>query len=112
LVNDLDHSIVSKDVAPMILILPQGDKGYWVSWSDGGPRWGDYVASDLRQQVDSKYRTLPDAAHQGIGGLSMGGAGALQLAFNHPDIFGVVGAHSPSLHVDDGTFSEILRHRD
>lgn len=37
----------------------------------------------------------------------MGGAGALQLAFTHPDIFQVVGAHSPSLHLDDGTFSQI-----
>ncbi len=34
----------------------------------------------------------------------MGGAGALQLAFNNPDMFGVVAAHSPSLHLDDGTF--------
>jgi enterochelin esterase-like enzyme len=34
----------------------------------------------------------------------MGGAGALQLAFNHPDLFHTVGAHSPSLHLDDGTF--------
>jgi enterochelin esterase-like enzyme len=37
----------------------------------------------------------------------MGGAGALQLAFNHPDVFRVVGAHSPSLHLDDGTFAGI-----
>jgi enterochelin esterase-like enzyme len=35
----------------------------------------------------------------------MGGAGALQLAFNHPDVFGIVGAHSPALHLDDGTFA-------
>ena len=35
----------------------------------------------------------------------MGGAGALKLAFNHPDVFGVVGADSPSLHLDDGTFT-------
>lgn len=27
----------------------------------------------------------------------MGGTGALQLAFNHPQVFGVVGANSPSL---------------
>ena len=107
LVNDVDQSIVSKDIAPLILILPQGDEGYWVNWANNGPRWGDYVDRDLRRQVDSTYRTLPDAAHRAIGGLSMGGAGALQLAFNHPDIFGVVGAHSPALHLDDNTFSEI-----
>jgi enterochelin esterase-like enzyme len=107
LITDVDRSITSKDINPLIVVLPQGDIGYWVNWADGGPRWGDYVARDLRRQVDATFRTLPDAQHRAIGGLSMGGAGALQIAFNHPDAFGVVGAHSPSLHVDDGTFTAI-----
>ena len=107
LINDADQAIVSKDIAPIIIVMPQGDLGYWVNWPDGGPRWGDYVVHDLRGQIDSTYRTLPDAAHRAIGGLSMGGAGALQLGLSHPDVFGVVGAHSPALHVDDGSFSTI-----
>jgi S-formylglutathione hydrolase FrmB len=107
LVNDVDRSITSKDISPLIVVLPQGDIGYWVNWPDGGPRWADYVVRDLRRQVDATFRTLPDASHRAVGGLSMGGAGALQLAFNHPDTFGVAGAHSPSLHVDDGTFSAV-----
>jgi enterochelin esterase-like enzyme len=107
LVNDVDRSIQSKDIRPMIVVMPQGDLGYWVNWAGDGPRWGDFVARDLRRQVDATFRTLPDASHRAVGGLSMGGAGALQLAFNHPEIFSVVGAHSPSLHLDDGTFSQI-----
>jgi enterochelin esterase-like enzyme len=107
LVNDADRSIQSKDIRPLIIVMPQGDLGYWVNWVGDGPRWGDYVARDLRRQIDATFRTLPDSSHRAIGGLSMGGAGALQLAFTHPDIFGVAGAHSPSLHLDDGTFSAI-----
>jgi enterochelin esterase-like enzyme len=107
LIADADRSIQSKDLRPLIIVLPQGDLGYWVNWAGDGPRWGDYVTHDVRRQVDATFRTLPDASHRAIGGLSMGGAGALQLAFNHPEIFQVVGAHSPSLHVDDGTFSGI-----
>jgi enterochelin esterase-like enzyme len=107
LINDVDRSIVSKDIRPLIVVLPQGDLGYWVNWVDDGPRWADYIAEDLRGHVDATFRTLADPSHRAIGGLSMGGAGALQLAFNHPDIFQVVGSHSPSLHVDDGTFAGI-----
>ena len=107
LVDDVDRSIESKDMKPLIVVMPQGDLSYWVNWVDGGPRWGDYVARDVRRQVDATFRTLPDASHRAIGGLSMGGAGALQLAFTHPDVFHVVGAHSPSLHLDDGTFAGI-----
>jgi enterochelin esterase-like enzyme len=104
IVDALDRMIVAQSVQPIILILPQGDTGYWVNQPDG-PRWGDYVASDLVRQVDATFRTVPSGMERAIGGLSMGGAGALQLAFNHPDVFGIVGAHSPALHLDDGTFS-------
>jgi enterochelin esterase-like enzyme len=107
LATNVDRSIVSKDINPLIVIVPQGDLGYWVNWANGGARWGDYIARDLRRHVDATYRTLPDASHRAIGGLSMGGAGAMQLAFTHPETFGVVAAHSPSLHLDDGTFAGI-----
>ncbi|HEY7063013.1 MAG TPA: alpha/beta hydrolase-fold protein [Chloroflexota bacterium] len=83
-------------IQPFLMVLPQGDEAYWLNHA-GGPRWGDAIADDLVPQVDATYRTLPDRASRAIGGLSMGGHGALQLAFNHPDVFGVAGAHSPTL---------------
>ena len=100
-VNEADRLIVGLEIHPLIIVFPQGDYSYWVNHVDG-PRWGDYVAVDLVRHVDATFRTLPLAARRGIGGLSMGGHGALQLAFNHPQVFGVVGAHSPSLREEDG----------
>jgi enterochelin esterase-like enzyme len=38
-----------------------------------------------------------------VGGLSQGGHAALQLSFNYPDVFGVAGAHSPSLRAEEDT---------
>jgi enterochelin esterase-like enzyme len=90
-------------------VLPQGDQGYWVNHINNGPRWGDYLAQDLVQQIDAHYPTLPDARHRAIGGLSMGGWGALYQAFSHPDEFGVVGAHAASLHGDDGSMPFLPR---
>jgi enterochelin esterase-like enzyme len=101
-VDAVDRMTAALEVQPMIVVFPQGDFAYWVNHADGGPRWGDYVAYDLVWHVDATYRTLPSAARRGIGGVSMGAHGALQLAFNHPRVFGVVGAHSPSLREDDG----------
>jgi enterochelin esterase-like enzyme len=85
-------------IQPLIIVMPQGDQSFWSNHSVGDDeRWGDYVAFDLVSYIDATYRTLPTAASRAIGGLSMGGFGALQLAFNHPDIFGTVGGHSPAL---------------
>jgi enterochelin esterase-like enzyme len=102
LVEAVDTLIDSKELHPMMVVMPQGDFSYWMNHVNGGPRWGDYVAFDLVRHIDASFRTLPDPDHRAIGGLSMGGHGALQLAFNHPDVFGVVGAHSPSLHPQTG----------
>jgi enterochelin esterase-like enzyme len=103
LFNVIDSEIHTGDIPPMIVVLPQGDKGYWVDNADDGPRWGEYLSHDLVNIIDTSYRTLRTPEARAIGGLSMGGYGALYQAFTHPDIFGVVGAHSPSLHVDDGS---------
>jgi S-formylglutathione hydrolase FrmB len=92
LIDVADQEIRTGSLAPMIIILPQGDKGYWVNHADNGPRWGDYVIRDLVPHIDATYRTLRDRSARAIGGLSMGGSGALYHAFTHPDVFSIVGA--------------------
>ena len=54
------------------------------------------MADDVVPDIDKHYRTLPARDDRAIGGLSMGAHGALQIAFNHPDTFAIVGAHSPA----------------
>jgi enterochelin esterase-like enzyme len=76
-----------------------GGQTYWANW-DGGPRWADYLIEDVVSTIDLRYRTLARAPSRAIGGLSMGGLGALNLAFQHPDVFGVVGGHSPSVRLE------------
>jgi S-formylglutathione hydrolase FrmB len=53
-----------------------------------------YVVKDLIGHVDATFRTRTDRAGRAIGGLSMGGFGALSLALRHPDLFGAAASHS------------------
>ena len=46
--------------------------------------WGRYMAKDVIANVDARFRTLADAPHRAIGGVSMGAHGAIQLAMNFP----------------------------
>jgi enterochelin esterase-like enzyme len=95
-----DRMIVTGEIQPMIVVMPDdAESTYWANW-DNGPRWGDYVTEDVVSTIDQRYRTLPNPADRAIGGLSMGGLGALNLAFQHPDVFGVVGGHSPSVRLE------------
>jgi enterochelin esterase-like enzyme len=101
IVDSLDRAITANEVEPYLLVLPEGEFSYWINHADDGERWGDYLTRDLVTHVDTTYRTLRRPYRRAVGGLSMGGSGALVQAFTQPDVFGVVGAHSPSLHANN-----------
>ncbi len=96
LIDWADEMIALGEIRPLIIVLPQGDSSYWVNLVDG-PAYGDYLSIDLVEHTKRTYRVLPGAQHRAVGGLSMGATGALINAFVNPTVFGVVGAHSPSL---------------
>ena len=96
-----DRQIQAGTLQPIIIVLPQGDKSYWTNGINNTPRYGDYMAYEVVGHIDSAFGTIRDRSARAIGGLSRGAWGALYQAFTHPDIFGVVGAHSPSLYPDN-----------
>ncbi|MBA2287395.1 MAG: hypothetical protein H0W02_18135 [Ktedonobacteraceae bacterium] len=59
----------------------------WANSFDGRQRMEDALVQDLIPFIDQHYRTLADAADRAIGGLSMGGYGAVNIALHHPDLF-------------------------
>jgi enterochelin esterase-like enzyme len=100
-----DQLILDGAIQPMIIVTPQGDNGYWMDQANNGPRYGSYIVRDLVALIDREYRSLPSRDSRAIGGMSMGGHGALQLAINAPEVFSVVGAHSVALRRYDQAFS-------
>ncbi|MFL5540798.1 MAG: alpha/beta hydrolase-fold protein [Longimicrobiaceae bacterium] len=62
-----------------------------------GAAYVDFLARTLKPYVDRRYRTLPDAAHTGVAGSSMGGLISLYAGLKYPDVFGRVGVFSPAL---------------
>src|SRR6266849_10836718 len=77
--------------APSVLLLDGGDHSYWHDRRDG--RWGMMV---LREAIPAGLARTR-ARKVAIGGISMGGFGALELAARQPLRFCAVGAHSPAL---------------
>jgi predicted alpha/beta superfamily hydrolase len=62
-----------------------------------GDRYLDYLVNTVKPLVDARFRTLPDGAHTGIAGSSLGGLISLYGYFRYPSVFGVAAALSPAL---------------
>lgn len=90
-----DTLITSGKIPELIIISPDGNgrpkqTSEWGNSYDQKQLIENYIVNDLVKYVDQKYRTIADAADRGIGGLSMGGFGAMNMAIHYPDVFGTV----------------------
>jgi predicted alpha/beta superfamily hydrolase len=56
-----------------------------------------FLIDTVKPLIDAQYLTLPDRAHTGIVGSSMGGLISLYAFFRHAESFGFAGVLSPSL---------------
>ena len=58
---------------------------------------GRMLVEEIKTFIDSKYRTLTDAANTGVGGASLGGLVTVQLGLKYPTVFGKLASFSPSV---------------
>ncbi|HTM21027.1 MAG TPA: alpha/beta hydrolase family protein [Kofleriaceae bacterium] len=102
-----------------IIVMPDGDDGFYVDWPTAvdydaclksrrpfgvetdmtrycvrTPRYEDYIVGDLIGDVDARFRTIAERRGRAIGGLSMGGYGALYLGLAHRDRFAAIASHA------------------
>jgi len=90
------------DRAPVVL-FPEGDTGWWHDRQEGP--WGTYVLMEAIPAALERSGADPDRV--AIGGISMGGFGALDLGRLAPEKFCAVGGHSPAVYerrADDTLF--------
>ncbi|CAH8281509.1 S-formylglutathione hydrolase FrmB [Mariniflexile fucanivorans] len=80
----------------VVLVCPDGQKTSWYFDSpiDKTMQYETYISKELITEIDKKYNTIANKEHRAITGYSMGGHGALYLAFKHPDIWGVAASMS------------------
>jgi S-formylglutathione hydrolase FrmB len=84
------------DIHDVIIVCPDGGVTSWYFDSpvDSTYKYETFVSCELPEFVDAHYATIKNNTGRAITGLSMGGHGALYLAFRHQDIFGAAGSMS------------------
>ena len=108
-VDEAVNRLIEEDqVEPLIVVgiyntsnrayeyTPAADAGR----GDGGGAelYADFIVNDLKPYIDDNYRTMPERAHTGVMGSSLGGVCSLYLGWEHRDVFSRIGAMSTSYH--------------
>jgi pimeloyl-ACP methyl ester carboxylesterase len=78
---------------PLIVVMPDGGRGFYTN-NAGGPPFARYVGEELVGFVERNFPARPGRAARAIGGLSMGGYGAMRLALGYPEAFASANSHS------------------
>jgi enterochelin esterase-like enzyme len=94
-VQSADTLIGQGKIPELIMVFPDGngrngETSEWGNSFDQQQLMENFVTVDLVHFIDQKYRTIPTPGYRAIGGFSMGGFGATNIAIHHPDIFGSV----------------------
>jgi S-formylglutathione hydrolase FrmB len=86
-----DALITSGQVEPFLIVMP---------WQKTGLDIELALVEELVPHIDDVYRSRTQPFWRAIGGLSRGGGWALRIGLKHPDVFGVIGLHSPATFYD------------
>jgi S-formylglutathione hydrolase FrmB len=98
----------------LLIVTPDGGSSFYSR--DGHRRYENFFFREFLPQIEKRYPVQAGRATRGIAGISMGGYGALHLAFRHPELFDSLGANSaaqleklPTVTVSD--FRQVARSR-
>jgi S-formylglutathione hydrolase FrmB len=93
-----DYPALSAD--SMITVIPDGGpRGWYANWRDqntaaGAQNWETFHLNQVIPFIDANLRTIATRQGRAIGGVSMGGFGALHYAEDRPDLFSQVASFS------------------
>ena len=86
-----------KQLAEFLIATPAAGASFYINSHDGTVRYEDFLLQEFIPGIEKHFRIRPGRANRAVSGASMGGYGALHLAFRHPELFSSVSAHSAAL---------------
>lgn len=103
--TELEATLNTPDIAPMVLIMPEGGVPQESNVFTGGESWEDIVLTELIPALERDFCLWNDSEGRAIGGISRGGFWAMSIALRNPGIFSAVGGHSPAFFEDNAPAS-------
>jgi S-formylglutathione hydrolase FrmB len=104
----LEALILEKAIPEVIAVHPNGENSFYTDYLDGSSQYEALICSDLIEEVEAKFRVRKERKARSIGGVSMGGYGALKIALKHPELYSVAAGVSPIVLLGDDPSQRII----
>lgn len=78
---------------PMIVVMADGGRGFYTN-HENGPKWAEHIGVELPAYIEKMFPAIAERRGRFIGGLSMGGYGALRIGLGFSDRFSSANSHS------------------
>jgi S-formylglutathione hydrolase FrmB len=96
-------------IGDFLIAAPEGKQTFYINSADGRVRYSDFFLREFMPFIEGKYLVRHDRGDRAITGISMGGYGALRLAFAYPQLFSSVSAQSAALMTDSHEIDLAMR---
>lgn len=96
----LDQAVEEGWLPPCVFVTANGGRSS-MYMNRGKERWQDLISEDLLEHVSDTFRVREQRDGRALMGVSMGGMGALRIAFTEPTLFGAVAVHSSAVFAKD-----------
>lgn len=107
----IEKLMVDGKIPPSLVVIPDAGNSFYTNSIDGTGRYEDFICQDIIQEIERNFRVSSARENRSVGGVSMGGYGALKIALKRPLEFGSTVGISPIVLLGDNP-SEGLNHAD
>lgn len=84
-------------IGEFLIVTPDAGNSFYINARNGHDNYQNFFIREFLPYIERRYRAGRARRDRGIGGVSMGGYGALRFAFLYPQLFAAVTAHSAAL---------------
>jgi enterochelin esterase-like enzyme len=102
-----DNAIANREATSMIIVMPDAGVNWYINDYAGKVKYEDMFFQEFIPFIEKTYRIKPLKEYRAVGGLSMGGYGALLYSFRHPEMFSSCVALSAGIHVNEEMFDRL-----
>jgi S-formylglutathione hydrolase len=94
---DLEHAWSRGELAPCIVATPSCQRSFYLDTFDGSESWETFLLEELIPALRGRCPVETNREGTLLSGISMGGMGALRLAFKYPERFAAVAVLEPGI---------------